>query len=306
MDRFSEMAAFVRVVEAGGFTEAARRAGVSKSAISKQVSALEQRLGARLLDRTTRRVSPNEIGLAYYDRATRALAEADEADAAAKSMQSEPQGELRLSAPHTFGLRVLTPIITDFLKDYPKTRVNLSLDDRFVEIVAEGYDLAIRVGALEDSALRARRLGETAMGMIAAPDYIARRGAPETLDDFAGHDLLHYSYRASGRSWPLIGPDGAERTIRSGGPLTVNNGEALLTAAEKGLGIALLPEFIFAESLAAGRVALVLPEARQAPLGIWAVTPPGPFTQPTVRAFVDFASSRLKALRRVGDGAGAP
>lgn len=298
MDRFAEMEAFVRVVEAGGFTEAARRAGVSKSAISKQVSSLEQRLGARLLDRTTRRVSPNEIGLAYYDRATRALSEADEADAAAISMQEAPQGELRLSAPHTYGRKVLTPIIAEFLGAYPKVKVNMTLDDRFVELIAEGFDLAIRIGALEDSALKARKLGEAKLAMIAAPSYLETQGAPETLEQLADHALLHYSYRISGRSWRLVGPNGAERTIRAGGPFVVNNGEALMIAAERGLGIALLPDFVFAESLRDGRVVEVLPNTKHDTLGVWAITPPGPFTHPTVRAFVDFAADRMKKARR--------
>lgn len=302
MDRFAEMEAFVRVVEAGGFTEAARRAGISKSAISKQVSSLEQRLGARLLDRTTRRVSPNEIGLAYYDRAARALAEAEEADAAAISMQSAPQGELRLSAPHTFGLRVLSPIVADFLEAYPNVRVNMALDDRFVELIAEGFDLAIRVGALEDSALKARRLAETKMALVASPGYLAENGAPDKIDDLNDHALLHYSYRISGRSWRLVGPNGSERTIRGGGRFVVNNGEALLAAAERGLGVALLPEFIWAESLAAGRVVEVLPQTKHEPIGVWALAPPGPFTHPTVRAFIDFAADALKRARRADAG----
>ncbi|MCI4663505.1 MAG: LysR family transcriptional regulator [Neomegalonema sp.] len=295
MDRFSEMEAFVRVVEAGGFTEAARRAGVSKSAISKQVSSLEQRLGARLLDRTTRRVSPTEIGLAYYDRATRALAEAEEADAAAMAMQGDPRGELRLTAPQSFGRRILTPIVAEFLETHPQVRINMTLDDRFVELVSEGYDLAIRVGVLEDSVLKARRLGETKMILVASSEYLAKSGAPTRVEDLNDHALLHYSYLASGRSWRLAGSNGAERVVRAGGPLAVNNGEALLVAAEKGLGIAYLPEFIIEDSLSAGRVQALLPESRQPALGVWAVTPPGPFTQPKVRAFIDFAAKRLKA-----------
>ena len=295
MDRFSEMEAFVRVVESGGFTEAARRAGVSKSAISKQVSSLEQRLGARLLDRTTRRVTPTEIGLAYYDRATRALAEAEEADAAAMALQEEPRGELRLTAPHTFGLRILIPIVSDFIKTHPQVRVNLTLDDNRVELVAEGYDLAIRIGALEDSTLRARRLAETRMMLVAAESYLRERGAPERVEDLNDHDLLHYSYLASGRSWRLLSPTGAERVIRSSGSLVVNDGEALLAAAEQGLGVAFLPDFIAEESRNSGRVVEVMPSAVQDAMGIWAVMPPGPFTQPKVRAFVDFTAKRLKA-----------
>ena len=294
MDRFSEMEAFVRVVESGGFTEAARRAGVSKSAISKQVSSLEQRLGARLLDRTTRRVTPTEIGLAYYDRATRALSEAEEADAAAMALQEEPRGELRLTAPVTFGLHHLCPIVSDFIKAHQLVRINLTLDDDRVELVAGGYDLAIRIGKLEDSTLRARKLGETALKLVAAPAYLKAQSAPERIEDLNDHQLLHYSYLASGRSWRLTGPTGTERVVRSSGPLVINNGEALLSAAEAAIGVALLPSYICDDSLKAGRLTELLPGASPEPLGIWAVMPPGPFTQPKVRAFVDFVAKRLK------------
>ncbi len=293
MDRFSEMEMFVRVVEAGGFTEAARRAGVSKSAVSKQISSLETRLGARLLNRTTRRVTPTEIGFAYYDRATRVLAEASEADAIAASLQGAPRGELRISAPHTFGVKKLGPTVARFLARHSEVRIHLSLEDRFVELVAEGYDLAIRIGNLEDSSLKARKIGEAQTRLIASPDYLNRRGRPETVEELLDHDLLHYSYLASGRSWKLM-QGGTERQVRAGGPLTVNSGEALLCAAEEGLGVALTPEFIFDESLAAGRVEIVMPDVAPEPIGIYAVTPPGRYTQPKVRAFVDFLAADMK------------
>ena len=294
MDRFSEMEMFVRVIEAGGFTEAARRCGVSKSAVSKQISSLEQRLGARLLNRTTRRVSPTEIGLAYYDRVSRVLAEAAEADAVATSLQSTPRGELRISAPQSFGVLKLAPIVADFLNTHPEVTAHVALDDRFVELISEGFDLAIRVGALEDSSLKARKLGEAASMLVASPAYLKQRGEPKSVADLADHALLHYSYLASGRSWRLNGPKGAEITVRAGGPLTVNNGSALLAAAERGLGIALTPSFIVEESLRAGRVVPVLPEAAPEPLGIWAVTPPGRYVQPKVRAFIDFVAAAMR------------
>ncbi|MBX2856799.1 MAG: LysR family transcriptional regulator [Rhodobacteraceae bacterium] len=302
MDRFAEMDMFVRVIEAGGFTEAARRAGVSKSAVSKQISALEQRLGARLLNRTTRRVSPTEIGLAYYDRAARVLAEAEEADAIAAALQGAPRGELRISAPQSFGTLILAPVVGEFIAEHPEVRVHMTLDDRFVELISEGFDLAVRIGALEDSSLRAKRVGESQLQMIASPAYLKRKGEPRAIEDLADHDLLHYSYLASGRSWKLTGPGGVERQVRANGPLTINNGSALVTAAEQGLGIVLSPDFICADSLRAGRVRAVLPEAAPAPNGIWAVTPPGRFMQPKVRAFVDFLSLYLK--RAEADAAG--
>lgn len=295
MDRLTEMEAFVRVVDMGGFTDAARKMGVSKSAVSKHVSALEARLGARLLNRTTRRVNPTEIGLAYYDRASRVLVEAMEADAMAASMQGTPQGELRISAPLSFGIRHLGPAVTAFLNDYAEVSARISLDDRFVELVAEGFDLAVRVGALPDSTLIARKLAETAMMMVASPQYLAAHAVPQGLDDLADHQLLHYSNLASGHSWKLRGPGGDERQVRATGRLTINNGDALLQAARDGLGIALSPAFICAEALADGSVVEVLPSARPAPIGIWAVYPAGRYTQPKLRVFVDFLAERFRS-----------
>ncbi len=294
MDRLSEMEAFVRVVDVGGFTDAARKLGVSKSAVSKHVSALEARLGARLLNRTTRRVSPTEIGLAYYDRAARVLSEAAEADAMAASMQGAPRGELRISAPLSFGLRHFGPAVSAFLCAYPEVSARVSLDDRFVELVAEGFDLAVRIGALPDSTLMAKKLAETAMLLVAAPAYLARRGTPACVDDLSDHDLLHYANLSSGAAWRLRGPNGEERTVRAQGRLTVNNGDALLQAAAQGLGLALTPAFIAADALRAGAVVEVLPQARPASLGVWAVYPGGRFPQPKLRAFIDFMTERFK------------
>ena len=294
MDRLTEMEAFVRVVELGGFTEAAKKMGVSKSAISKHVAALEARLGARLLNRTTRRVNPTEIGLAYYDRASRVLSDAVEADAMASSMQASPKGELRVSGPLSFGVRHLAPAVAAFLNEYPEVSARVTLDDRFVELVAEGYDLAIRVGALPDSSLMAKKLGESAMTLIAAPRYLERRGWPATVDALAEHDLLHYSNLSSGNVWKLRGAHGEEKQLRATGRLTFNNGDALLRAAEDGLGVALSPAFISAEALRAGQVVEILQDARPEPVGVWAVYPSGRFLQPKLRVFIDFLAERFK------------
>ena len=294
MDRLTEMEAFIRVVELGGFTDAARKMGVSKSAVSKHVAALEARLGARLLNRTTRRVSPTEIGLAYYDRATRVISDATEADAMASSMQATPKGELRVSGPLSFGVRHLAPAVGAFLTAYPEVSARVSLDDRFVELVAEGYDLAIRIGALPDSSLMAKKLAESAMLLIASPDYLARNGTPETVEALADHQLLHYSNLSSGNAWRLRGPHGEERQVRATGRLTLNNGDALLRAAEDGLGIVLSPAFICSEALRDGRVAEVCPRSRPEPVGIWAVYPSGRFLQPKLRVFIDFLSERFR------------
>ncbi len=282
------MEAFVNVVDNGGFTEAARKMGMSKSAISKNVSSLETRLAVRLLNRTTRRVSPTEVGLAYYDRARGVLNDANDADSMVTSMQQSPRGSLRISVPVSFGVGQLSGVVAKFLCTYPDVDINMVLDDRFVELVAEGFDLAIRIGVLENSSLMARKLAETRMILVASPDYLERNGTPTTIDDLTSHHLLHYSNMSTGNFWRLKSPSGEERQVRVGGRLTANNGESLLKAAEAGLGLILMPTFLQGTSLEEGRLKQVLPECCPDPLGIYAVYPPGPFPQPKLRALIDF------------------
>jgi DNA-binding transcriptional LysR family regulator len=288
MDRLTEMEAFATVVDQGGFTDAAKKMGISKSAVSKHISSLEARLGARLLNRTTRRVSPTEIGLAYYDRARRVLSDAGEADALVASMQSAPAGLLRLSVATDFGVNHLSPILGDFLQQFPDITVNMVLNNRYVELISEGFDMAIRMGDLEDSSLRARKLTETQMRMIAAPSYFEKHGRPTRLDDLNSHKLLHYSNQASGNAWKITAPSGEERQIRSAGWLSVNDGQSLLNACIAGLGIAYLPSFLYANAMEQGQVVDVMPDLPIERTGIYAVYPPGRFTQPKVRAFIDF------------------
>ena len=294
MDRLAQMEAFICVVDQGGFTDASRKLMISKSAVSKHVSALEARLGARLLNRTTRRVSPTEIGLAYYDKAVRVLSEAHEADAMVGSMQSEPRGELRLSAPMGFGLSHVSGLVADFLLEYPDVTVQMTLDDRFVELVSEGFDLAIRIGELPDSSLRARKLGQGMGLLVASPSYLKKHGTPKTIDDLSDHELLHYSNLASGNFWKLQTRTGQERQVRAGGKLTANNGEALLKAVEAGLGISQVPSFILRDSIKMGRTVQVLPDLPTRPLTSYAVYPPGRFPQPKVRAFIEHMAVHFK------------
>lgn len=288
MDRLTEMEAFATVVDQGGFTDAARKMGISKSAVSKHVSALEARLGARLLNRTTRRVSPTEIGLAYYDRARRVLNDAGEADALVSSMQTAPSGMLRICVDTDFGVNHLSPALGDFLLDYPEITVNMELTNRYIELISEGYDLAIRVGEPDNSTLQSRRLAHTTLRMVAAPSYFARHGRPQKIDDLNAHKLLHYSSQSGGAVWKLIAPSGEQRQIRTAGWLTVNDGQSLLNAAISGLGIAYLPSFLYADAMQDGLIEDVIPELPQETQGIYAVYPPGRFTQPKVRAFIDF------------------
>ena len=299
MDRLSEMEAFATVVDQGGFTDAAKKLGISKSAVSKHVSSLETRLGARLLNRTTRRVSPTEIGLAYYDRARRVLNDAGEADALVTSMQSAPSGVLRVSVATDFGVNHLSPILGRFLHEYPEITVNMVLNNRYVELISEGFDLAVRIGELEDSSLRARKLAETHKQMIAAPAYLEEYGRPQRIDDLNAHKLLHYSNQANGSVWRLTAPSGEKRQVRSAGWLTVNDGQSLLNAALGGLGIAFLPDFLCAEALRDGRLVPAIEGQPPETLGIYAVYPPGRYTQPKVRAFIDFL---VETFRDKGPG----
>ncbi|SDW80056.1 LysR family transcriptional regulator [Litoreibacter albidus] len=294
MDRLTEMEAFATVVDQGGFTDAARKMGISKSAVSKHVSSLETRLGARLLNRTTRRVSPTEIGLAYYDRARRVLNDAGEADALVSSMQSAPSGLLRISVATDFGVNHMSPILGDFLVDYPDITVNMVLNNRFVELISEGFDLAIRIGEMEDSSLRARKLTETTKRLIASPAYFEQFGRPEKIDDLNNHKLLHYSNQSAGNVWKITAPSGEKRQVRTQGWLTVNDGQSLLNACVSGLGIAYLPSFLYADALRQGLVEEAMPELPKETQGIYAVYPPGRYTQPKVRTFIDFLVEAFK------------
>ena len=292
MDRLTEMEAFATVVDQGGFTDAARKMGISKSAVSKHVSALEARLGTRLLNRTTRRVSPTEIGLVYFDRARRVLNDAGEADALVTSMQAAPSGLLRISVATDFGVNLLSPILGDFLLENPDITVSMVLNNRYVELISEGFDMAIRVGALEDSSLRARKLTETTKRMIGSPGYFQKFGRPRKIDDLNDHRLLHYSDQDHGNMWNVIAPSGGKRQVRRAGWLTVNDGRSLLNAAVSGLGIACLPSFLFADARRQGLVEEAIPGLPAEVLGIYAVYPPGRVTPPKVRALIDFLARR--------------
>lgn len=293
MDRLTEMEAFATVVDQGGFTDAARKMGISKSAVSKHVSSLEARLGARLLNRTTRRVSPTEIGLVYYDRARRVLNDAGEADSIVTAMQSAPSGVLRMSVATDFGVSLLSPVLDEFLDEFPDISVNMVLKNRYVELISEGFDMAIRIGEMEDSSLRARKISETTQRLIASPKYFQHHGRPTRIDDLNDHRLLHFSNQASANVWKIAAPSGEIRQVRGTGWLTVNDGQSLLNAATKGLGIAYLPSFLYHDAMAQGLVEDVIPDLPQTTLGIYAVYPPGRYTQPKVRAFIDFLVERF-------------
>ncbi len=294
MNRLAALEAFVRVAETRSFTEAAERLRTSKSGLSRQVSALEAELGARLLHRTTRSLTLTEAGRSYYERAVRILADLEEANAAVSQHQASPRGHLRISAPMSFGFLHLAPALPDFLDRYPEVSVDLAMNDRFVDLVEEGFDLAVRISALADSSLISRRLAPIRRVLCASPDYLARRGLPKTPDDLKGHDgLRNTNISPSSAEWRFVAPDGREWSIEMEGRVAANNGDALRAAALRGLGIANLPSFIVGGDLQAGTLVSLLDGFLPGDLTLHAVYPAARHLSPKVRAFVDFLADRF-------------
>ncbi len=292
MDRLALLQTFVAVAETGSFTVAAGRLGLSRAMTSRHVQTLEDRLGVRLLHRTTRRVSPTEAGLGYLERARRLLADFDEAETEVRGERAAPRGTLRVNAPVSFGRTHLAAALPGFLARYPDLAVEVTVNDRVVDLIEEGYDVAIRIGRLGDSSLVARRLGTVATRMAASPGYLARHGTPAGPADLAGHLCLGYAYSAG--SWRLVHPDGREDTVRFDGPLSANNGDILTEAAAGGAGIVIQPDFILAPYLADGRLVPVLQEWTRPDLGIYAVHHQSRHVAAKVRAFVDHLVDRFR------------
>lgn len=287
MDRLGAMRLFVAVAETGSFSSGAQRVGLSKSVASKQIKALEDHLGARLINRTTRRLNLTEVGTAYAERCRRLLADLDETEASVSRLHADPRGVLRINAPMSFGQQHLAPLLAEFLRRYPHIELDLNLNDRRVDLLEEGVDVAIRIGELEDSSLIARKLSETELVACASTDYVAQQGLPGHPDELARHPCLGYSLRAGRDVWRFR-RDGEEVSVNVQGPLRVNNGDTLRVAALAGLGIVLSPCFISGADLQAGRLVRVVPEWRAATLGIYAVYPPHRYLSAKVRAMVDF------------------
>lgn len=291
MSRIGEVETFITVVDAGSFSAAARSLGVSKSHVSKILSRLEERLGARLLNRTTRHLGMTDIGQDFYDRGQAVLAQLEEAERAVTALQTEPRGTLRLSGPLTFGVKHLTPAVAQFMLKWPHLRVDMHLDDRRVDLMAEGFDLAVRiVHQLDDSSFIARRLGRVRARIWASEAYLARRGAPRTPEDLKDHDCLIYSYQRNGPTWPLVDAAGKTTMVRVDGPLEINNGEALMQAAVDGLGLVISPDFISHETVRAGKLRPVLPGWSLPDNSIWAVYPHNRHLSAKVRLFIDALS----------------
>jgi DNA-binding transcriptional LysR family regulator len=269
MDKLEAMNAFAKVVAAGSYAEAARRLGLTRSAVSKAVMELEQILGARLLDRTTRRVTPTEAGLAYYERVASILADVEETELQISRLHEEPRGVLKVNAPMSFGILYLGDAIAEFMARYPELRLELVLNDRFIDPLEEGVDVTIRIGSLSDSSLIARRLAPARRALVAAPAYLAHHGTPETPADLVNHRCLAYGHMAAVHRWQLL-QEGQVVNVQISAALCSNNGEVLRAAALAGNGIANLPTFLVGPGIAAGQLVPVLTATPPTELGVFA------------------------------------
>jgi DNA-binding transcriptional LysR family regulator len=277
----------VAVVEAGSFVGAADRLASSTSTLSRQIAELEQRLGARLLNRTTRKLSLTEGGQAFYERAAQLLADLEEAEALISSSAAAPRGTLRLTCSHAMGVQRVGPAIAAFAARYPEVRFEVSVSDRIVDLVEEGFDLAIRIGQIGSDQLVARRLGTMRLLACAAPAYLSARGTPRTPADLAEHTVLTYAYSPNPRVWRLVDRQGQVIEVRVSGPLHSNSGDVSIAAAIAGLGVVFEPDFMVARALEAGLLMRVLPDHQSEPGEIWAVYPSRRHLSAKVRLFVD-------------------
>lgn len=291
MSQLEDMRIFAETVEAGSFTAAAERLELSKQFVSKRISALEARLGARLLVRTTRKLRVTELGVAYYERARGILQEVDDAEQMVTSQNASPRGLLRVTAPMSFGTMHLSPAIPDFLQRYADVTLDLDLNDRRVDLIGEGYDMAVRIGMLADSTLIARRIAPLDLVVCASPAYLEAQGAPKVPEDLSRYNCLLYGNNRSSE-WELS-REQKTLTVAVSGRLRVNNGEVLRDAAIAGLGLAILPTFIVAPALADGRLVSVLDPYRPPTTSIYVVYPQHRQTSLLIRSFTDFLQDRF-------------
>jgi DNA-binding transcriptional LysR family regulator len=295
MDRLGAMEMFVRIVETGSFSAVARELGTTQPTISKQLTALERQLKTRLLNRSTRSVSLTEAGTAYYERCKRIIDEVQDAEGALGHLQSSLSGTLHVNASIALGQIFLTPLILEFQAQYPELVVELTLNDRYIDLVEEGVDVAVRIGRLPDSNLVARRLGSTRRTLVATPAYLARNGVPLVPQDLARHNCVLYAYLSTGNEWSFKGADGEIR-VRVNGSFKANNGHAIREALLAGAGIALMPDWLIHDQVERGELIALLPEYAAPPLDINAVYPFGRHVSAKVRVFIDFLQQKFNAM----------
>jgi DNA-binding transcriptional LysR family regulator len=286
MDKFGAMGAFVKVVASGSYAEAGRQLGLTRSAVSKGVIELEDDLQVRLLNRTTRRVAPTEAGLAYYEQCLAILAQVDETEQQVSRLHDEPKGVLKINGPLTFGTRYLGKMAAEFMSPYRDLRVELSLTDRYVDPIEEGFDITLRIGALKDSSLIARRIATTRMRIVASPNYLKTYGTPRVPSDLAAHRCLTYAHTTMMQKWWLL--EGGKVSAKAVGcAMASNNGDVLRDASVSGVGIALLPEFIVGPDVAAGNLRPIMNQHVPPDLEIHALYAPNRYLAAKTRLFID-------------------
>lgn len=292
MDKFVEMKTFIGVVELGSFIKAADTMNMSKAAVSRYVLEMEARLGVRLLHRTTRRLSLTEEGQIFYSRAKELLADLEDAENEITQQSDNASGLLRINAPFTFGILHLAPLWGDFKALYPKIKLDITLADRVVDLVEEGYDLAVRIATLENSTLISRKLASTRMILCASPTYLKQKGSPSHPKDLASHEVISYSYWSSKDEWQFEGPQGLE-TVKINPGIYTNNGDTCRAAALSHHGIVLQPSFLVGQDIIDGTLVELMPEFRSLELGIYAVYPTRKHVSAKVRLLIDFLGTQL-------------
>lgn len=292
MDKFQEIRVFSAVVDASSFVAAADSLGMSKAAVSRYVSELEQRLGVRLMHRTTRKLSLTPEGEVFLARCRDILASIESSEAEISTRSVTASGLLKVSVPVSFGIRHLAPLWSEFLSDHPQVTLDVQLADRVIDLVDEGFDLAVRIARLPDSSLISRQLASTRLVLCAAPSYLKRRGTPAHPSELAQHDVLGYSLMAMGDQWQFTGPEGPV-SVKVRPRMWTNNGDSCVAAALQGSGIQLQPTFLIDDELASGQLVEILPQFRSVELGIYAVYPSRKFVLPKVRAMVEFLANKL-------------
>ncbi|WNZ54398.1 LysR family transcriptional regulator [Microbulbifer sp. MKSA007] len=288
METIASIPIFVTVAETGGFSPAAKLLGISKSAVSKRVTQLELQLGVKLLHRTTRKLSLTEAGEHFYEHARIAYKSAKDAQDAVLQLQGEPRGRLRINAPMSFGRLHLAPLIPVFMKRYPEISIDMVLDDKVVDLVGEGFDIAIRGGDLPDTSLIARKLAPLKSVLCASPSYLKAFGEPTELEQLSAHNCLIFTYSRDVKEWGFI-KDNHLNTIEVKGNYQVNNSEALREALLQGVGIGRLPTFVAGPDIEAGKLTPLFEEYQMPAKSIYAVFPERQFMPAKVRAFIDFA-----------------
>jgi DNA-binding transcriptional LysR family regulator len=293
MDLITSMSIFKRVVEAGSFSAVARETGLSQPTVSKHIAELENRLDTKLLNRSTRQLSLTEAGKEYYDRCSLILSDLEQLESSVGQCRSEPTGTLRINVPVTFGRMYLLPILWEFMNQYPDLKLDLVMDDGYIDLVKDGVDLAIRVGPLPDSSLIARKIGDSPRVTVVSPDYLAEHGEPKTLSDLKEHSCIVYTFLTTRNEWHFKGSEGEEK-LRVYGRFSASNPDAIRDAVIAGIGIAVTPLWLIHDALTQGKVKVILTDYSPTPLEVHAVYPDRRFVPSRVGLFINYLKASMK------------